>query len=41
MTLIDLYVDRIQKGLMTLDQVPPRWRKQVEEALKKNGSEES
>jgi hypothetical protein len=28
-----LYVKRIRAGLMTLDDVPQRWRKAVEEAL--------
>ena len=28
-----LYVKRIRAGLMTLEEVPLRWRKAVEEAL--------
>ena len=28
-----LYVKRIRAGLMTIDDVPQRWRKAVEEAL--------
>jgi hypothetical protein len=32
--VIQLYVKRIRAGLMTIDDVPQRWRKAVEEALK-------
>jgi hypothetical protein len=31
--MVALYVKRIKAGLMTLDDVPQRWRKAVEEAL--------
>ena len=32
--MVALYVKRIRAGLMTLEEVPLRWRKAVEEALK-------
>jgi hypothetical protein len=32
--MVQLYVKRIRAGLMTIDDVPQRWRKAVEEALK-------
>lgn len=32
--MVELYVKRIRKGKMTLDEVPPRWHDAVEEALK-------
>lgn len=32
--MVDFYVRRIRKGKMTLEEVPPRWREAVEEALK-------
>lgn len=31
--MVALYVKRIKAGLMTIDEVPARWRKAVEEAL--------
>ena len=31
--MVSLYVKRIRAGLMTIDDVPARWRKAVEEAL--------
>jgi hypothetical protein len=31
--MVSLYVKRIRAGLMTIDDVPQRWRKAVEEAL--------
>ena len=31
--MIALYCKRIRAGLMTIDDVPQRWRKAVEEAL--------
>ena len=31
--MVNLYVKRIRAGLMTIDDVPQRWRKAVEEAL--------
>lgn len=31
--MVNLYVKRIKAGLMTIDDVPPRWRKAVREAL--------
>ena len=32
--MINFYVKRIRRGLMTLDEVPERWREAVREALK-------
>ena len=32
--MVKLYVERIKAGMMTLDDVPLRWREAVEEALK-------
>lgn len=32
--MVKLYVKRIKAGLMTLNDVPPRWHDAVEEALK-------
>lgn len=32
--MIKFYVNRIQNGKLTLEQVPERWRAAVEEALK-------
>lgn len=32
--MVRFYVDRIRAGKMTLEQVPARWKKAVEEALK-------
>lgn len=31
--MVKLYVERIKAGRMTLEDVPPRWREQVREAL--------
>ena len=31
--MVNLYVKRIRAGFMTIDDVPQRWRKAVEEAL--------
>ena len=31
--MVALYVKRIKAGLMTIDEVPARWRKAVAEAL--------
>ena len=31
--MVNIYVKRIRAGLMTLEQVPPRWRDAVAEAL--------
>ena len=31
--MVQFYVNRIQKGKMTLDNVPERWREAVREAL--------
>ena len=31
--MVNLYVKRIRAGLMTINEVPPRWREAVEEAL--------
>lgn len=35
-----IYAKRILAGLMTLEDVPERWRKAVEELLKEDGSNE-
>ncbi len=32
--MVKFYVKRIREGKMTLEEVPPRWRDAVEEALK-------
>lgn len=32
--MVAFYVNRIKKGKMTLDQVPEKWRADVEKALK-------
>lgn len=34
--MVKIYVDAIRDGRMTLDDVPARWRKAVEEALNNN-----
>lgn len=34
--MIRFYVDRIQAGKMTLEQVPARWREAVRKALEEN-----
>jgi len=34
--MVKLYVDLINKGLRTLEDVPTKWRKAVEEALKES-----
>jgi len=31
--MVNLYVKRIRAGLMTIDEVPERWREAVREAL--------
>lgn len=31
--MVNLYVKRIKAGLMTIEDVPPRWREAVKEAL--------
>jgi len=31
--MVKIYVERILEGKMTIDDVPPRWREQVREAL--------
>lgn len=31
--MVNLYVKRIRAGLMTIDEVPERWRNAVREAL--------
>ena len=31
--MVNLYVKRIKAGLMTIDEVPERWREAVREAL--------
>lgn len=31
--MVNFYVKRIRKGLMTIDDVPERWREEVREAL--------
>lgn len=32
--MVEIYVKRIKAGIMTLDDVPMRWRKAVEERMK-------
>lgn len=32
--MVKLYVKKIKAGLMTIDEVPARWREEVREALK-------
>lgn len=34
--MVKLYVKRINNGKMTLEEVPEKWRAQVEEMLNKN-----
>ena len=34
--MVKFYVSRIQKGLMTIDQVPEKWRAEVQKALEEN-----
>lgn len=34
--MVRFYVDRIQAGKMTLEQVPARWREAVRKALEEN-----
>lgn len=31
--MVNFYVKRIKSGLMDIDDVPPRWKEAVEEAL--------
>lgn len=31
--MVNLYVKRIKEGLMTLEEVPARWREEVRQAL--------
>ena len=31
--MVNFYVKRIKNGLMTIDEVPAKWREQVEKAL--------
>lgn len=31
-----IYFNRIKAGMMTIDEVPARWKKQVEEMLKES-----
>ena len=31
--MVDFYVKRIENGLMTIEDVPAKWREQVEKAL--------
>jgi len=31
--MVNFYVKRIKKGLMTIEDVPPRWKTAVEEVL--------
>ena len=32
--MVDFYVDKIQRGLMDVENVPSLWRKKVEDKLK-------
>lgn len=34
--MVKLYVKKIKAGLMTIDEVPARWREAVREALRGN-----
>lgn len=36
--MVAYYVDRIKKGKITIDQVPLRWRENVEWEIEKNGA---
>lgn len=36
--IVRLYVTRIQQGKMTLDEVPQRWRADVEKALEEQAA---
>lgn len=31
--MVNFYVKRIKNGLMTIEEVPPKWREAVEKAL--------
>lgn len=35
-----IYYKRIKAGIMTIEDVPDKWRKTVEEMLKKDGQED-
>ena len=35
-----IYYKRIKAGIMTIDEVPDKWRKEVEEMLARDGQEE-
>ena len=35
--MVNFYVNRIKKGLMTIEDVPVRWREAVREALENEG----
>lgn len=37
-TMAKIYVRRIKAGLMTIDDVPARWREQVEKLLEDEGT---
>lgn len=37
--MVKLYADLIEKGLRTIDQVPTKWRKAVEEELERRAAE--
>ena len=39
-SVVALYVYRIKRGEMTLDQVPERWREKVRKALEDEGSQD-
>lgn len=36
--MVAIYVKRIRKGLMTLEDVPERWREQVREYIESEGA---
>lgn len=38
--MVKFYINRIQKGKLTLEEVPERWRADVEAELKKLSEEE-
>ena len=35
--MVRFYVDRIKAGKLTIEQVPAKWKKQVEKELKNKG----
>ena len=37
--MVTIYVKRIKAGLMTIDEVPPKWREAVRHELGKNNEQ--